>query len=156
MIPQPLLEDTWYGFWKSVWERDVPYRDADDAAYFNTETGESLYLRHDATENETSQVCSQLDKDPDNWIEVPILTHREHYEIFHAFLRTLSPPNHGSLQHGLNWGFLKDARYYFDEEGDRIREDWHRFHERALRRRSARWFASIGWKVNWAKEGETD
>ena len=86
---------------------------------------------------------------PEDYEEVPPLTHGDHHTIFREFLATVPDKVRELCNNASIGGFLRDVEYHFDD-AEETKEAWYAFHDRALQQLAEVWLRDRDWDVTWA------
>ena len=151
------------GGFLEVWGRDDPY-DKTWLYFLDRATGEHECLPNpddlfgsDLVDDFKEQ-RAMIESDAKRFVEVPMLSHQEHHEIFADFVSTLPEAiqalNRPSIHRpdigpgGHVWsigGFLREAE---DLPGDvDVRGLWHEYRRDGLARRAREWYGSHGFEL---------
>ncbi len=144
-----------------VWNRDDPYQNT-WLYYLDRTDGEHRVLPNPNDVEVGAAICQDwrseravIESSPNRFVEVPMLSHQDHHEIFAAFMKTLpdevrglNRPSHrlsGVGPEGRAYsigGFLEEAEAGFPDLN--VRDRWHQCRDAALAERARAWYESHG------------
>ena len=144
-----------------MWNRDDPYQNT-WLYYLDRTDGEHRVLPNPNDVEVGAAICQDwrseravIESSPNRFVEVPMLSHQDHHEIFAAFMKTLpdevrglNRPSHrlsGVGPEGRAYsigGFLEEAEAGFPDLN--VRDRWHQCRDAALAERARAWYESHG------------
>lgn len=149
-----------------VWGRDDPYQRS-WLYYFDLADGDHLELPN-PDDLAMGALCEEefylsqraiVESNRDRFVEVPMLSHQEHHEIFADFVSTLPEevqtlhrpsihrPDIGPGGHVFSiGGFLREAEE-LSGDGVNVRELWREYRRDGLGRRASEWYGSHGFEL---------
>jgi hypothetical protein len=112
--------------------------------WFDTQTGEVIFLAEDLEEDDDLQ--KQIEEDADNrFVKIEPLPSHDGFRIMEDFVRTLRPSR---IREKLEWSLdgPKPFRRFKDavHENEAVLEKWYSFHDEALARYATEWLAELG------------